>query len=72
MVERAEAVVLRRSRAIGLVQRFSLGFRGPLCLVAGFTGAPRPAPLRPAPSHQLPCPAPSSALGRHLALPHPA
>lgn len=26
----------------GLVQRFSLGFRGPLCLVAGFLGI-RPA-----------------------------
>jgi len=38
MVERAEAVVRKRSQAIGLVQRFSLGFRGPLCLVAGFTG----------------------------------
>ena len=38
-VARAEAVVQRRSQAIGLVQRFSLGFRGPLCLVAGFTGA---------------------------------
>lgn len=39
-VERAEATVNKWSRAIGAVQRFSLGFRGPLCLVAGFTGHP--------------------------------
>lgn len=38
VVERAEATVNKWSRAIGAVQRFSLGFRGPLCLVAGFTG----------------------------------
>lgn len=25
-------------RASGAIQRFSLGFRGPLCLVCGFTG----------------------------------
>lgn len=35
---RAEATVNKWSRAIGAVQRFSLGFRGPLCLVAGFSG----------------------------------
>jgi membrane protein DedA with SNARE-associated domain len=38
VVERAESVVQKWSKMIGLVQRFSLGFRGPLCLVAGFLG----------------------------------
>lgn len=37
-VERAEQAVQRYSRTIGLVQRFSLGFRGPICLFAGFLG----------------------------------
>ena len=27
-----------KMRAAGAIQRFSLGFRGPLCLVCGFTG----------------------------------
>jgi hypothetical protein len=27
---------------VGFIQRFSLGFRGPLCLVCGFTNVPAP------------------------------
>lgn len=37
-VDRAEHAVQRWSKAVGLVQRFSLGFRGPICLFAGFLG----------------------------------
>ncbi|KAL3137315.1 hypothetical protein ABBQ32_006855 [Trebouxia sp. C0010 RCD-2024] len=36
--DRAVSVINKRSRSIGAIQRFSLGFRGPLCLVCGFTG----------------------------------
>eukprot|EP00891_Asterochloris_glomerata_P000230 jgi/Astpho2/230/Aster-02133 len=36
--KRAVAQIQRWGRWIGTVQRFSLGFRGPLCLVCGFTG----------------------------------
>lgn len=38
--DRAINVINKRSRTIGAIQRFSLGFRGPLCLVCGFTGVP--------------------------------
>lgn len=38
--DRAVDVITKRSRSIGAIQRFSVGFRGPLCLVCGFTGVP--------------------------------
>lgn len=38
--DRAVQTINKRSRTIGAIQRFSVGFRGPLCLVCGFTGVP--------------------------------
>ncbi|EIE24378.1 hypothetical protein COCSUDRAFT_83682 [Coccomyxa subellipsoidea C-169] len=39
-ITKAEQMITKWSNYIGAVQRFSLGFRGPLCLLSGFTGVP--------------------------------
>ncbi|KAK9906818.1 hypothetical protein WJX75_008490 [Coccomyxa subellipsoidea] len=39
-ITKAEEMVTKWSNWIGTVQRFSLGFRGPLCLISGFSGVP--------------------------------
>ncbi|CAG9466445.1 unnamed protein product [Pedinophyceae sp. YPF-701] len=37
-MQKAAGLVRRWGRAIGAVQRFSVGFRGPICLAAGLAG----------------------------------
>ncbi|KAK9842500.1 hypothetical protein WJX81_003116 [Elliptochloris bilobata] len=38
--QRAIAAVQKHGRSVGVLQRFSVGFRGPLCIASGLSGVP--------------------------------